>query len=249
LLKGDSRADLWKKVFFGAFRSSAFLALYVDLAWRGACFGWKNLAGWTSPTALIATCWIAGLATFVEKKSRRMELALYCLSRSVEAFSLTLIYNGYISKKLIPRRLDVLLFSAATACICHCYSDHWGARRDVFRSKYLTVFDFVFGNQGFADAGIIHSPSNNQLINAFQLKLSRSMKSISNLAALSEEEPRMLAPIKDDSDGEEHGGGGGEGNGRKIESDENDDGPWPSAHSSVAALDSEEENGPGNGTK
>lgn len=30
---------------------------------------------------MCATCWVAGLATLVEKKSRRMELALYCLSR------------------------------------------------------------------------------------------------------------------------------------------------------------------------
>ncbi len=236
LLKGDSRAELWKKVALGALRSSAFLSLYVDLAWRGACFGW-NVAGGTSVMALITTCWVAGLATFVEKKSRRMELALYCLSRSLEAFSLTLIHNGYINKKRIPRRLDVLLFSAATACICHCYSDHWGARRDVFRSKYLTVFDFVFGNQGFSDAGISHSPSNQQLISAFTVKLSRSMKSISNLASLDAEEPRFLAPIKDDSDGENGGdGGGGDGDG----SDDNE-APWPSARSSIAAVDSEEE--------
>lgn len=46
----------------------------------GACAGFQ----WSGrPTALVmcATCWVAGLATLVEKKSRRMELALYCLSR------------------------------------------------------------------------------------------------------------------------------------------------------------------------
>jgi hypothetical protein len=48
----------------------------------------------------------------------------------------------------VPRRLDVLLFTAAAAAICHCYSDHCGARRDVFRTKYLAVFDFVLGNTG-----------------------------------------------------------------------------------------------------
>ncbi|KAG7673374.1 hypothetical protein Ndes2526B_g03184 [Nannochloris sp. 'desiccata'] len=247
LLRGDYRAELWKKIALGALRSSAFLSLYVDLAWLGACAGW-NIAGGTSVMALISTCWIAGLATFVEKKSRRMELALYCLSRSLEAFSLTLVHNGYVNKKLIPGRLDVLLFSAATACICHCYSDHWGARRDVFRSKYLTVFDFVLGNQGFADAGIKHSPSNGQLLTALSVKLSRSMKSISNLAALDAEEIRMLTPIKDVSDGEKDGGGEGGGSGGGVDSD-NDEGPWPSARSSIAALDSEEDNGLSNGTK
>jgi hypothetical protein len=247
LLRGDSRAELWMKVALGALRSSAFLSLYVDLAWRGACAGW-NIAGGTSAMALVSICWIAGLAAFVEKKSRRMELALYCLSRSLEAFSLTLVHNGYINKKRIPRRLDILLFSAATACICHCYSDHWGARRDVFRSKYLAVFDFIFGNQGFADAGIKHSPSNGQLLTALSVKLSRSMKSISNLAALDAEQIRILAPIKDDGDGECDGGC--DGGGGVVESgSDNDDAPWPSARSSIAALDSEEDNGPSNGTK
>jgi len=35
----------------------------------------------------IATCvWVAGFATLLEKKSRRMELALYCLSRAAESY-------------------------------------------------------------------------------------------------------------------------------------------------------------------
>lgn len=38
--------------------------------------------------------------------------------------------------------------SAATAAILHCYSDGQGSHRDVFRSKYLAVFDFIFGNTG-----------------------------------------------------------------------------------------------------
>ncbi len=35
----------------------------------------------------------------------------------------------------LPRRVDVVLFSAATAAILHCYSDAHGVHRDVFRSK------------------------------------------------------------------------------------------------------------------
>ena len=58
----------------------------------------------------------------------------------------------------------MLLFSVATAAICHCYSDHMGARRDVFRSKYLAVFDFVLGNTGFQSASIRHNPSNLELL-------------------------------------------------------------------------------------
>lgn len=38
-------------------------------------------------------------------------------------------------RKSLPRRIDVVLFSAATAAILHCYSDAHGVHRDVFRSK------------------------------------------------------------------------------------------------------------------
>ena len=48
----------------------------------------------------------------------------------------------------LPYRVDVLLFSMAVAAITHCYSDSRGAHRDVFRSKYLNVLDFIFGNTG-----------------------------------------------------------------------------------------------------
>lgn len=50
------------------------------LQWRGACGGF-NLAGRTTGAVLGASCWVAGLAVLVEKRSRRMELALYLLAR------------------------------------------------------------------------------------------------------------------------------------------------------------------------
>ena len=194
LLKPGVRGELWKKVGIGALRSSLVLTLYCALAWRGACAGWTT-TGRTTATAIVASCWVAGLATLVEKKSRRMELALYCLSRSVEAFSLTMVAHGWINPKRVPRRLDVMLFSAATAAICHCYSDHFGARRDVFKSKYLTVFDFVFGNQGFEKGGISHAPSNVQLATLAWQPLVRSMRSMTNISTINGRSSDRASPI------------------------------------------------------
>jgi hypothetical protein len=54
----------------------------------------------------------------------------------------------WLSPRWLPPRLDVLLFAAGVGAILHCYSDSNGVHRDVFRSKYLGVFDFVFGNTG-----------------------------------------------------------------------------------------------------
>ena len=52
----------------------------------------------------------------------------------------------------MPARLDVAMFAGACAAIMHCYSDDHGVHRDVFRSKYLNVLDFVLGNTGAARA-------------------------------------------------------------------------------------------------
>ena len=47
----------------------------------------------------------------------------------------------------------MIMFSLATASILHCYSDSCGEHRDIFRSKYLNVLDFILGNTG---ACIVH---------------------------------------------------------------------------------------------
>jgi hypothetical protein len=79
----------------------------------------------------------------IEKKSRRMEIALYCFARAVESFAICVTDLGLLEhyNLIPPKRLDILLFSTATSIIMHCYAQE----RDVFRSKYLNVLDWVFG--------------------------------------------------------------------------------------------------------
>ena len=52
----------------------------------GACAGFKAAGMHTGPV-IASTAWLGGLATMLEKRSRRMELALYCASRAAESFS------------------------------------------------------------------------------------------------------------------------------------------------------------------
>lgn len=184
LLAKDSASVIWPKVLMGCLRSSLFLSLFCTFAWRGACFGFTSTRRVSGPI-IAATCWVAGLATLAEKKSRRMELALYCTSRAIESFGLCLQEWGCVPPNLVPKRVDVLLFSAAAAAICHCYSDHCGARRDVFAGKYLTVFDFIFGNTGFEGASIRHIPSNRDIIKGLGSRARSVGRSIhKNLASL-----------------------------------------------------------------
>mmetsp|Transcript_5717 Transcript_5717/g.16345 ORF Transcript_5717/g.16345 Transcript_5717/m.16345 type:complete len:591 (+) Transcript_5717:231-2003(+) len=163
LVVGPQAPQIWAKAAAAAARSSLFLSLYCTLAWRGACVG-HQVTGNSTGFILAASCWTGGLATLVEKKSRRMELAFYCLSRAAESFALCLREWGWVKRDRLPKRLDVLLFSAATAAILHCYSDGQGSHRDVFRSKYLAVFDFIFGNTDFEGGRIKHVPSTSDML-------------------------------------------------------------------------------------
>lgn len=173
LTPGPDAAALWAKVLKGAARSSAFLALYCTLAWRGACLGF-TATGRITPGGIAASAWTGGLATLVEKKSRRMELALYCVSRALESAALCLPEWGLLPAAVASigagtrrgRRLDVAVFGAASACILHCYSGADGRHRDVFRSKYLEVLDFILGSDGWGDGAIRHVPSTRDLVAA-----------------------------------------------------------------------------------
>jgi len=82
-----------------------------------------------------------GLALAIEKKSRRIEISLYCLARAIESFFTCIADAGYLPQSRRIKRADVVVFSLSTAIIMHCYAEE----REVFRSKYLNVLDWVFG--------------------------------------------------------------------------------------------------------
>mmetsp|Transcript_23951 Transcript_23951/g.66518 ORF Transcript_23951/g.66518 Transcript_23951/m.66518 type:complete len:368 (-) Transcript_23951:266-1369(-) len=165
----SSPVDISLKVVKGISRSSLFLAVAVALAWRGACVvhrGRPHVPAhlMSSTTMYGLTVWVAGLATLLEKKSRRSELAMYCLSRALVSSSLAMMESGVLPRWLTKGRGDVLVFAAGLAAIAHCYSDGDGCHRDVFRSKYLSVIDFVFGNTGFSKGSIRHVPSSHEML-------------------------------------------------------------------------------------
>ena len=164
LLAGRESKEIWLKIAKSCLRSSLFLSLYCTLAWRSVCLAFQTTQS-ASGKIVASSCWFAGMALFVEKKSRRMELSTYAFSRAIESFALSLVEWGIIPRTSKQPRIDVLLFSMASAAICHCYSDHCGQRRDVFAGKYLNFFDFIFGNTGFSNSGRIrHVPTNSDLV-------------------------------------------------------------------------------------
>lgn len=83
----------------------------------------------------------SGLALLIEKKSRRIEIFLYCLAQAIESSFTCMADVGLCPPASKLKRVDVVVFSVATAIIMHCYAHE----REVFRSKYLNVLDWVFG--------------------------------------------------------------------------------------------------------
>ena len=182
----DKRAGpaILKRSLVGTARSSAFLSAYCALAWAGPDAA-QTLLGrvrwWTVSLGVP----LAGLATFLEKPSRRQELGVYCGSRALEAVAVLLASGGRgtsvgrrrpssVSKAVETRaqelflvtrfsraaRFDVATFALASAAVMRCYANE----RDVFRSKYLNVLDYVFGNQGHARQRVRHVGSAYQLM-------------------------------------------------------------------------------------
>eukprot|EP00249_Psilotum_nudum_P004941 c18447_g1_i1 orf=307-2004(-) len=129
------------KTAVGAVRSSLFLSTYCASAWLWTCCLFRA-TGRCNPAVIAMGTFPTGLALMIEKKSRRMEIALYCFSRALESFGICIADLGLLPWKInIIKRIDVILFSFATSIIMHCYAEE----REVFLSKYLNVLDWVFG--------------------------------------------------------------------------------------------------------
>ncbi|KAL5558997.1 hypothetical protein UlMin_035208 [Ulmus minor] len=128
------------KGLLGTARSSLFLSVYCSSAWMWTCLFFRIFKKCNIPMLAMGS-FPTGLALAIEKKSRRIEISLYCLSRAIESFFTCIADAGYLPQSKNLKRADVIVFSLSTAIIMHCYAQE----REVFRSKYLNVLDWVFG--------------------------------------------------------------------------------------------------------
>ncbi|KAL4604132.1 hypothetical protein ACB092_10G170700 [Castanea dentata] len=128
------------KGVLGTARSSLFLSVYCSSAWIWTCMLFRIFKRCNIPMVAMGT-FPTGLALAIEKKSRRMEISLYCFARAIESFFSCMSGAGYLPQSKNFKRADVMIFSLSTAIIMHCYAQE----REVFRSKYLNVLDWVFG--------------------------------------------------------------------------------------------------------
>ncbi|XP_010269273.1 PREDICTED: uncharacterized protein LOC104605990 [Nelumbo nucifera] len=128
------------KGLLGTARSSLFLSVYCTSAWMWTCLLFRIFKRCNIPMVVMGT-FPPGLALRIEKKSRRIEISLYCFARAIESFFTCMADAGLLPPATKLKRADVVIFSLSTAIIMHCYAQE----REVFRSKYLNVLDWVFG--------------------------------------------------------------------------------------------------------
>lgn len=95
--------------------SALFLSLYVTIIVRSACFGAHQNGSGGLCTSLLSS--LAGLATLLEPKGRRMDLALYCSMYALRSFLLT---QNRLGRLPYPRHMLVCIVYVLSSGYIFC---------------------------------------------------------------------------------------------------------------------------------
>ena len=130
-----------RRVLEGVARSSLFLSLYTTggfntiILLRNMGLTYAN-TGRAAHLIFALAGVVGGASTFVEKKSRRIELALYVLTKAIEGRWNQVVQAGFKPWK----NGDVLVFMYCFAVIAHAYTSH----RELMRSTYSGLMSKFF---------------------------------------------------------------------------------------------------------
>ena len=129
------------RAIYGISRSTLFLTLYTSLGWSSMYFLRSFLYSTPSKFNVCIGGFIAGLSVFIDKKPRRLELALYVFSQAIQIF-----YNRWKKVILLPsiKYGEILLFSCSSAILMHSYIN----QPKYLRSSYFLLFKNLFGSGG-----------------------------------------------------------------------------------------------------
>eukprot|EP01117_Protostelium_nocturnum_P015080 TRINITY_DN5803_c0_g1_i2.p1 TRINITY_DN5803_c0_g1~~TRINITY_DN5803_c0_g1_i2.p1 ORF type:complete len:375 (+),score=113.45 TRINITY_DN5803_c0_g1_i2:615-1739(+) len=127
-------------VLMGIARSSTFLSMYCGMCWLTSCFI-TDKVGLRTHLTVAASGFMGGSMVAIEKKNRRIELALYVLSQALPSFYMTLR-----SMKLAPtfKNSEIVLFALSVCVLVNSFL----LRPHLMRSSYVSLFRFLFGKSG-----------------------------------------------------------------------------------------------------
>lgn len=138
--------DTTKRLIQGIIRSSVFLTTYCASGvaslpiLRSLGLTYSNFGAFSQIIFFISGL-IAGCSTLIEKKGRRIELALYVLSKGLEARWNQI--SAELNKRniAIPKNGDVLVFAYSFAIIAHVYHNHSEMLRDSYMALLAKFLD------------------------------------------------------------------------------------------------------------
>ena len=124
----------------GIFRSSLFLSAYCTACWYTSCVVTTHLHSTTNVNGMICG-WVGGCMVLIEKKSRRIELALYVLAQAFPA-----VYRYLHDRFHVPfvPHAEAGVFVLSIAVIMSAYI----LRPHLLRRSYLSLLMFFFGSGG-----------------------------------------------------------------------------------------------------
>jgi len=135
--------DTVQRVLSGVLRSSVFLAMYCTLglgsmsALRSLGFTYNDV-GSMAHLVFAMSGFLGGMMALLEKKSRRIELALFVFSKALEAQ-----WNKLVMQKWIKpiRNGEVLIFMWAFGIVTHCYTRHQHMLRPTYTALLCKFLD------------------------------------------------------------------------------------------------------------
>jgi len=115
--------SILRRLIFNIIRSSLFLGFYCSGAWLAACFA-HNMSNVRGPFWVRFHLAAAGLSCLIEAKSRRIELAMYCIPHALNsAVNEAIKYNKLPQWLVRLRHLDVVFFCMASAITVFCFKN------------------------------------------------------------------------------------------------------------------------------
>lgn len=119
--------------------SSLFLALYISWILRSTCFGVRS--GSRGGALIAVMSFGSGLATLLEPKSRRMDLALYCSMYALRSFILT---QNKMGRLPYPRHwFSLLVYLVSMSFLFFEFEEE----PRLVNNRVRTTFDFLLGDK------------------------------------------------------------------------------------------------------
>jgi len=126
------------KTLVASMRSAAFLGTFISSIWSAICL-LRNLLQQDTIYGPMLGSFLCGFSLLIEKKTRRMELALYCLPRAMYSFYVKANQKGYLP---YINNFETGLFAASCGTFLLFHEHH----RSFMKPSFNSFLDWLFSD-------------------------------------------------------------------------------------------------------